>query len=90
MPYKSDLTWDLLSQKLSSATRNTRQHMREGVAHYDDWEAFKEGKTIAQVATTLGRTTEEVTEMNAAFAALNSMRTDAVTNGHIAALKKFI
>lgn len=90
MTYLADQTWDKLSQQLSSSSRNTRQHMREGLNAYDEWTAYKQGKTVAQVATELGRTAAEVTDMNAAFQALKTIHDTAVAGGEVDALRKFI
>lgn len=54
----------------------------EGEAHYKKWYDFAYGKTMAQIATALGITEAEATDMNAAFQVLKELN-DALTNAAV-------
>jgi hypothetical protein len=71
--YNGDKTWDELVNEIGQPAQQLLRSIREGQGHYDEWQSFRDGRTNADIATSLGRSETEVAEMDAAFAAFNSI-----------------
>lgn len=95
MSYNADQTWTQLSNTAGSSARLVNKQLRDGEEQYLEWQSFLAGRTNAQVATALGRTETEVSELAACFAAFHLIYTFAdngaspVQADHFYAMRKF-
>lgn len=94
MTYNADLTWTDLSVILKQHGGAVMQVLINGKAQYDEWQSYRAGRSDADIATALGRTSAEVADMDAAFASLlnlyNYLTNVSQTAGdHAFSLRKF-
>lgn len=73
MVYNTDKTWDDLVKELGSDARNAIQHLEVGLRQYNEWQSFRAGRDNATIATALTRTSGEIAEMDAAYAAFKDL-----------------
>jgi len=79
MAYNADKTWDTLANEIQPKAEALLTAIREGKAAYEEWQSVRDARTDADIATALtalGRPTSEaeVAEMDAAFAAFDSIQ----------------
>jgi len=73
MPYDPETTWPTWSNLAASHGSNAIRMIHEWEEVYQDWQTFRAGRTDAQLATALGKTTTDIAAVDSAFAAFHVM-----------------
>lgn len=68
MTYNDDLTWADLSKIAGQQAADLISTLTSGLVNYNEWQSFRAGRTNADIATALGKTTTQIAEMDACFA----------------------
>lgn len=88
MAYDPDTVWNDWVKILEQQGRQVFSAVYDGRWRgFDEWTAFVDGRSMADVGIDLGRSTAEVTDMNTAYNGLNAIATFLDTNA--APLRKF-
>lgn len=79
MAYNGDKTWAQLVEEIGPFAKALLKSIREGQGAYDEWQSFRDARTDADIATALSTaertfTTAEIADMDASFAAFDSVR----------------
>ncbi len=69
MTYNDDLTWTDLSKIAGQQAADLISTLLSAMNNYNEWQSFRAGRTNAQIATVLGKTETQVSELDACFAA---------------------
>lgn len=94
MIYRADITW---ADLVTIAERNGKAIItviKVGLEADRDWTNFQDGRSDATIASALGRTTAEVTELNSAFTSMQEIHNfltnvAATTGNHADNLRDF-
>lgn len=100
MPYKDEVTWKDLTNRIESSSTQIINAIQEGENRYQKWLRLKGGNTNAQIATELvnrGATdvvTADVDALETTYIAMHQMylfmtNVTAATGDHIASLRDF-
>lgn len=92
--YNADWSWPDWSRQAEMFARPMVERLIMGEELYNRWQNYRAGRTNAQLATALGRTETEVSELDAAFAALHTLyqcanNVDVSQSDYLYSLRKF-
>ena len=71
--YKEDITAADAKLFLSRAARDMVSALENGMNIFEQWEAFKQGRSDGDIETDLGISAEEVTDIKQGFSTLESL-----------------
>jgi hypothetical protein len=73
MAYVDELTWDELEQNLTRSVNEMVRALDHGFHAWDVWNAFRDARNDATIATALSKDEADVTDMRTAFQALKAI-----------------
>ncbi len=79
MTYNDDLTWVDLSKIAGQQAADLISTLTDGLINYNEWQSFRAGRLNADIATALGKTTTQIADIDACFAAFKELY-DAANN----------
>ena len=74
MSYYTDATWSGLSAIAQSRADALLKLSADALESYRRWQAFRDNRTNAQIATDLGKTEGEIANLDAAYSVFSNLK----------------
>jgi len=85
MPYNADVTWLDISAGLGYYGLRVKEAILDGHEQYQEWVAFRNGRTDTQVATALSVDVSAIVDAEYAFSAMEELYMAATAQSVVAA-----